>query len=148
MLRDSSSFLPNPGIIEKLEAIKPGSGDSILSLMESLAEKQRADEKRRLDSMTFKEKCKNLCNTFFTGMAATPLPLGISSTSPEAIDAYMRSPSEEGWVRTGNFIRQAIVQYMQDNNITNESLGLTPQEIDSLQIIPVRGARGPNSLKP
>jgi hypothetical protein len=127
-------LLPLPSIMEKWVKSDPESAAAIFSLMEEIAE-----EGKRIDQMLLKVG-KPFHQTFWEGLTSLFNP---ESSMNKSVRLYVEGilTDEEaenfGWVRTGNNLRRAIRQYMEEHPKIAAKIELSEAEIESLMPIPL-----------
>lgn len=131
--------MPPASILEKIKAIDENGPKWIIERMKAVQDEEQ--ERQRLRKPA--EHRKQLCAAFLRGAASV---FGIPVRKPfvdinPATDAW--SSVANTWTTVGDYIRMATRDYMAQNNLTAENLGLTPEEIKGLDLVIVQNKAYP-----
>ncbi len=149
---EKNEFMPATSILKKLEQVDP---QSIYTLMTKSAvfTGRRHDESSAL-SKVFVNACRKGWKNFEINMLtyAGPHNIGIFPENPFEMQETARKQMREEesarfWSGRGDDLRLAIAEYMTDNTLTAQSLGLDKAEQDSLKLLlPKEAPRDPTPI--
>jgi hypothetical protein len=116
-------LLPQPSILEKLAAYDAQAPETIIERAMELGEQRRATERAALAARRFglKDIFKGMAELF----APRPAP---RRAGPEASVLALNW----AWASTGDDLRSAITEYMQDKGLDEDKLDLSAGERESL----------------
>ncbi len=144
---NSETLLPQPSILAKLKELDANAPETIMASAEALAAARRETEMKLVNrfSRAAKTGWKDLLNT----MIIYPGPGSFDMPSPERQDMYDQALAQSAqdaissdWARVGDSMRLAIRGYMDQNNLTEDTLNLTEQERASMVLaFPAPAAR-------
>ncbi|GEM_PF-6437951 len=146
---EKNEFMPAARILKKLEQVDP---QAIYTLMtkSAIMTGRRHDESSTLSKL-FMNACKKGWKNFEINMLTYAGPhnmMGLPENAFEMQDAARKQLQEDEsarfWSARGDDLRLAISEYMTENNLTAQSLGLDQAEQDSLKLLlPKEAPRAP-----
>lgn len=105
-------LLPTSSILKKLNDHSPGAANDVMTRMESLQKQVLAKRKKQISLRAIFD--------IFSPLEKTEL------------QSSCKNRIQESWENVGHYMRQAMRDYIADNNIDITTLKLTPEELTDL----------------
>lgn len=144
----SKEHAPLIAVLEKIKAVEPQAIELITQRAESLQAEDAARLQRgqiqkqaethdRLSGKTEKSFLNRIAAAFsllpaFASMSGRAMPM-IGNSSDVRVAASMNS----AWEQTNNFMRQAITEYVRENNLEQKGLALTLEDKEALRPVQI-----------
>ncbi len=127
-------LLPEPSILEKIEALRPESVNEIFDNFQTIAEQRRAEAREASSRINLKETFKRaLGDTFFYYFRPWQHTRDSFKQPTNVADAASAAMNRD-WGVTGDDLRAAINDYIETNDLTGK-LSLTDKERQSLAYV-------------
>lgn len=133
-------LLPQPSILQKIELHSQGAAAEIMGRAEALQQKQFRKEERRLQQRLQEFSKKGFISSLFRALSkkAESVSSLYRDLSKEAKSPPLANTAEEfieqNFSSVGNYMRQAMREYIVDHKINLADLGLTSKEKFDLSI--------------
>ena len=127
-------LLPEPSILEKIEALRPESVNEIFDNFQTIAEQRRAEAREASSRINLKETFKRaFSDTFFYYFSPWQHTRDTFKQPQNAADAVSAAMNRD-WAVTGDDLRAAINDYIETHGLAAK-LALTDKERKSLNYV-------------
>ncbi len=128
-------LLPAPSILEKIEALKPGSAKHIIARFEEIARQRRAEmtaaaAKRPSLASIFK---RSFSEGFFSCFSPRQ-NLRAEFLQPRPLQESVNAAINRDWAVTGDDLRAALIEYIENHNLADR-LSFDAAERQSLRYV-------------